>query len=221
MNANPFATRLAAAAAATRGTARRDRLDRVEMVNGPAFHFTTGTPAGITPNQHALVKRLLVERDFASEQRPAWVARIRALATVEGTLSGLTKVQASAFIDYAFTMPQLRPAAPQAQAAPEVPAGRYAVDINGVLWFVHVDRPTEGRWAGYTFVSRQLSSDTMRVNRAQQALVLSAIAEVGAREAAIRYGHELGHCAICGKELTNESSRAAGIGPKCAAKTGW
>lgn len=40
MNANPFAARLATAAAATQGTARRDRLDRVEIVDGPAFHFT-------------------------------------------------------------------------------------------------------------------------------------------------------------------------------------
>lgn len=219
MNANPFATRLAAAAAATRGTARRDRLDRVEMVNGPAFHFTTGTPFVdvLTTKQEALIAALIDDRDLSIEQRPKFIARIQALL-VPATRSDLTKAQASAFIDYLLTLPMKER---KHAVDTEVPVGRYAIDINGVLWFVKIDRPDHGRWAGHTFVSRQLGSDDTRINRAQHRLVLETILKTGIREAAIRYGHELGHCAICGKELTNESSRAAGIGPKCAAKTGW
>jgi hypothetical protein len=220
MHANPFAARLATAAAATQGTARRDRLDRVEIMEGPAFHFTGPAPVDmITERQAALVRTLLVERNFRSEQRPAWIARIQQMATVNGTISAMTKVQASAFIEYAFTMPVRKIA--EAAPAVDVPEGRYAVDINGVLWFVQVDCPAEGRWAGHTFVRRQLGSDTQNLNRAQRVLVLKAIAEAGIKEATIRYGHELGHCGKCGRELTNEASRTAGIGPKCAAKSGW
>lgn len=33
--------------------------------------------------------------------------------------------------------------------------------------------------------------------------------------AAALYGQELGHCGLCGRELTDDESRAAGIGPVC------
>lgn len=223
MNTNPFAARIAAASAATKGTARRDRLDRVEIVNGPTFHFTApAMEPGITPNQHALVKDLLVERNFASEQRPAWIARIQQLATVEGVLSSMTKVQAGAFIDYALTMPKRVTEIPtSAPAQSDIPAGRYAVNVNGTLWFVKVDRPEAGKWAGYTFVRRQLGSELNNVNKYTRNRVLKDIAAQGVRECAVRYGHELGQCAMCGRELTNEASRLAGIGPICADKNGW
>jgi uncharacterized protein DUF6011 len=34
----------------------------------------------------------------------------------------------------------------------------------------------------------------------------------------VRYGQELGECGHCGRTLTDEASRAAGIGPVCASK---
>jgi hypothetical protein len=40
------------------------------------------------------------------------------------------------------------------------------------------------------------------------------------KSAAIRYGQEIGVCADCGRQLTNEESRKAGIGPVCAHKWG-
>jgi hypothetical protein len=46
----------------------------------------------------------------------------------------------------------------------------------------------------------------------------AAIRKVGFKESSIRYGLELGHCGRCGRELTNEASREAGIGPICAGK---
>jgi hypothetical protein len=44
---------------------------------------------------------------------------------------------------------------------------------------------------------------------------------LGKREAAIRYGKELGRCGICNRTLTNNDSIALGIGPVCAEKVGW
>ena len=41
------------------------------------------------------------------------------------------------------------------------------------------------------------------------------------KEASIRFGKEVGECGVCHSPLTNEASRAAGIGPVCARKKGW
>lgn len=221
MNANPFAARLADAAAATKGTARRDRLDTVEIVDGPAIHFTG--PNTLSPAQEALIAKLLDERNVLAEDRPKYQARIAALSTPEqrAALTGGREGTASKFIEYLFTLPMQVSQVPSSTGTADVPEGRYAVDINGALWFVKIDRPTEGKWAGQTFIRRQLGSDMTRLNAGTRRRVLNSIAAQGIKECAIRYGHELGHCAMCGKELTNEASREAGIGPKCAAKSGW
>jgi hypothetical protein len=111
---------------------------------------------------------------------------------------------------------------PVAEEAPAVPAGRYAVTgEEGHTVFVKVDRPTEGRWAGYVFVKVQAGDDEHRVSRATEAALLAKIEAVGPQAAMIRYGLELGHCGHCGRTLTNEASREAGIGPICLAKMGW
>ena len=53
--------------------------------------------------------------------------------------------------------------------------------------------------------------------------ILDRLAEMSDEDIAAAtalYGQELGHCGICGRELTDEDSRARGIGPKCAER-GW
>ena len=101
-----------------------------------------------------------------------------------------------------------------------VPAGRYAVDVDGKLGFFRVDQPTEGRWAGYTFVKQMASDMEYPVRGDRKDLVLSAIANAP-QAASIRYGREIGACGVCGRTLTDEGSRARGIGPICADKMGW
>lgn len=100
--------------------------------------------------------------------------------------------------------------------AATVPAGRYAIEVDGVVKFYRVDRPTEGTYAGRVFVKVQAGDDMHRLPWPVQVATLNAIAEVGAKEASIRYGRELGVCGRCGRTLTDEESRAAGIGPICA-----
>jgi len=107
----------------------------------------------------------------------------------------------------------------------EVPAGRYAIPTEdgaiNELAFYQVDRPTEGKWAGKVFVKLLLSDNLHRLPFATQKAVLRKIATVGAAEASAAYGHEFGHCGVCGRGLTKDDSRARGIGPKCVANMGW
>jgi hypothetical protein len=100
----------------------------------------------------------------------------------------------------------------------QVPAGRYSIICDGTVKFYRVDKPTEGRWAGRTFVKVQASGEFYPVrNSMARAEILFAIAH-DVRAASIRYGRELGVCGVCGRTLTNEESRAAGIGPVCAGR---
>lgn len=118
------------------------------------------------------------------------------------------------------------PAAQQPQAVstsrhslPVVPAGCYAIDtvsdnaVNAVM-FVKV---WVGR-TGFVKVYQQVGSDSVDLPWRMVQSVLARIAADGVEAAMTRYGRELGICGHCGRPLTNDASRAAGIGPVCAAK---
>lgn len=98
-----------------------------------------------------------------------------------------------------------------------VPAGRYALDVDGVTKFYVVDKPESGAWKGKTFLSVLASDDKHPVKFAAKDKVLAAIA-VDVKGAMIKYGLELGKCGRCNRTLTDAESRAAGIGPVCAGK---
>jgi len=103
--------------------------------------------------------------------------------------------------------------------------GRYAIPTEegaiNELAFYKVDRPTEGRWAGYVFVKRLVGPEEQRLSQKQGAAILAKIGEFGAEKASKLYGKEIGHCGVCGRRLTNDASREAGIGPVCAEGLGW
>lgn len=104
----------------------------------------------------------------------------------------------------------------------EVPQGRYAVEEDGVLKFFHVDKPTEGRWTGYTFIKIRASDELYPVKDAARVQrILKLITEAGYKEATELYGQELGSCGICGRTLTDPISREIGIGPVCRGKSEW
>lgn len=144
----------------------------------------------------------------------------------EDDLDRLTVTRASAWISKALTLPdvEVMPALSGLRAQPhadDVPAGRYAIEEDGVLKFFRVDRPTEGHWAGWVFLKIQASDDLHRVrDRDRCERIYKAIAH-DPRAASIRYGREIGACGICGRTLTDPDSIAAGIGPVCAGKAGW
>lgn len=109
----------------------------------------------------------------------------------------------------------------QVAATHEVAAGHYAVPTaEGHLAFYRVDCPTEGRWAGRTFVSLQLSDNYDRLPKPVQTAVLAKIA-TDPKAAMLAYGQNIGRCGHCNRTLTNEQSRAYGLGPVCREAMGW
>jgi hypothetical protein len=129
-------------------------------------------------------------------------------------------------IDWLKTQPKLtisdNLAAHLADDDDAVAAGRYAVTgDNGQTVFLKVDRPTEGPYAGQTFVRLQVSDEYRNVGNAARTTLLNKILAAGPKDAMLRYGRELGSCGHCGRTLTNEESREAGIGPVCRGKMGW
>lgn len=107
-----------------------------------------------------------------------------------------------------------------AQTAPTTPAtevadGRYAVEEDGVLKFFKVKN---GRKAGFVFLDIQASDEWHKVSNVTRIRKVLALIAVDAKAAMVRYGQEIGECGHCGRTLTDEASRAAGIGPICASK---
>jgi hypothetical protein len=105
---------------------------------------------------------------------------------------------------------------------------RFAVDTEhgaantvAFWWIVPSGGPQGTRY----FLRQMIGghSEAQRVRMAPEAMVRIArkILEAGAKESMLRYGRELGECGHCGRTLTNDASRAAGIGPVCAKGKGW
>lgn len=108
-------------------------------------------------------------------------------------------------------------------ALPSVPHARYALAriVNGEpVWrFYVVDKPQSGKWAGMTFVNVLASDTETRLVFMHQLDVLEAIAK-DPKAAAADYGHQIGQCSVCNRQLTNPESIALGIGPICLGKLG-
>lgn len=91
------------------------------------------------------------------------------------------------------------------------PFGRYAVEMDGTLKFFVAS--TDGLFA-------QASDDLFPVKgKEHRDEVIAAIA-ADPPAASARFGQEIGRCGRCNRTLTDETSRAMGIGPVCATK-GW
>lgn len=104
----------------------------------------------------------------------------------------------------------------------DIPAGHYAVPSltgNNDLDFFRVDKPTEGKWAGYIFVKRVIGGrPDNRVTKTTKFQALNAIRQAGPAAAAMLYARELGRCSTCNRHLTDEISRRVGKGPECRAR---
>ena len=134
----------------------------------------------------------------------------------------LSSKQASAYIDFLMKLPRNAAAQDAAkQDMPDVPAGRYAVRRHdGEIEFFKVDRPTRGKWAGYTFLARMHGENHEPIKaRAEKLTILLLIA--GDIDGAARlYGHKMNHCGFCLHDLTDKFSRFYGVGPVCRRRHG-
>lgn len=121
---------------------------------------------------------------------------------------------ASAWIDRMLS--KERELSNRARTAPvQVADGRYAVEEDGVLRFFKVKN---GNRPGFVFLDIQASDEWHSVRNVVRIRTVLALIAQDPKAAMIRYGQELGECGHCGRTLTDAASRAAGIGPICAAK---
>lgn len=174
----------------------------------------TGTTPGITNAQKDFILLLLDERE-ADPKMGLSTEEIRE------RIDHLSVSDASAWIKRLKELPRHPPqpvATRSTMSFPDVPAGRYAVEDEGVLKFYRVDRPTEGRWAGWTFLSVQASDELHPIKASMRKKAILAEIKKDVLGASARYGREIGACGVCGTTLTNEESRRIGIGPICRRK---
>lgn len=99
----------------------------------------------------------------------------------------------------------------------EIPQGRYALrdaEDEGKVRFYYVKRYESGA----VLVYAQAGDDDHRLAKSAMRAVLQGIADAGITESLALYGQEIGVCGVCGRTLTDDESRARGIGPTCASK---
>lgn len=103
----------------------------------------------------------------------------------------------------------------------DVPAGHYAVPVTDItddgheFKFYRVDKPTKGKWQGWTFVKQQSGDNHLRLKGDEATNALEAIATIGYLNAMQLYGSVIGKCAVCNRALTDDVSRERGVGPDC------
>jgi hypothetical protein len=175
-----------------------------------------------TPNQLKYINDLMADRVMSDEAR----------AKAEGMLkAGIHRTLASEWITRLKQLPRASSQfARVGESLPDVPDGRYAIShkevTEGVLKFYKIKKPTEGKWAGFVFVdagrggSHGDLSWTPIKNLAYKKQVLDIIAK-DPKLAGERFGREVGACYKCGRSLTDETSRALGIGPDCRQMVGY
>lgn len=99
--------------------------------------------------------------------------------------------------------------------------GHYALyhKVEDTVYYFKIDMPTDGRWAGYTFLNQFINDEWIAVRGAQKAQIINAIKRDPIESAAL-YGTTTGTCGICHRTLTVKESIDRGIGPVCFAKLG-
>jgi hypothetical protein len=225
MTANKPAPRSTTQQSAAAGS----KFARPDFAQQQAAVRPAGQPA--TEKQSAFIRKLLAERAGITEAED-----IRNALNQARTAKTLDRGMVSEFITRLLAIkPNQAPQAPQAPvsapqapvSAPQgsdeawkrpecVPDGQYALKgEDEVIRFYTINTND-----GICWVAVHASDERHNIKGRARHQVLDAIA-ADPFAAAVLFGHETNHCGRCGKELTREDSRAAGIGPICRTKAGW
>jgi hypothetical protein len=108
----------------------------------------------------------------------------------------------------------------------DLPDGYYAVKgVEGHkndISFFRLRSPKQGNWVGYQFTDQVVGHGKRYPVKeaATREKIHGMIKEQGVTECRQLYGQEIGSCGRCGRELTDDTSRARGIGPDCWAIMG-
>lgn len=192
-----------------------DRLIAGQAKATEAFHLSPGarTQDLASDKQIGFIQSLLAKLEGATIYDTAKPWCDAAIA------AGLTKGRASDVITrlkgYVANAPVQPTPAPRAfDAYDDIPDGYYAVSNNdGDTSFYRVRRHQ-----GRLFIDLQVSDAFTRIPWATRKAALDKIRTDTPIAAGERYARELGRCYRCGRTLTDEVSRAMGIGPTCRNK---
>lgn len=107
-------------------------------------------------------------------------------------------------------------------ALPQVPDGRYAVELDGEVKCYHLETgKPDSRWAGFRFLNRRSSDDLFAIRNAdEKARILAAIVSAGIEAAEILYGLTVKECRRCHRALTDTKNPyySVALGPDCGGK---
>jgi len=150
----------------------------------------------------------------ATPNQRRYIADLRAQKGLDPLGFTGTKSQASTEIDRLKGLPDYNKPVQRTYPTPLVPDGRYAVrGDDGVVKFYKVKN-------GYrrVFVEVYASDARYPIDNAKTRLGILEVINADVDGAAVLFGTELGRCYRCGRTLTDETSRALGIGPDCRSK---
>lgn len=153
----------------------------------------------------------------ATDNQRKYITDLRAQKGLDPLAFAGTRHQASVEIDRLKALPDNDKGKRPGFAYPAVEDGRYAiVTSERVTKFYKVKNGFKR-----VFLDVQ-ASDTWYPVKATYARqeILADIAR-NPKAAMLLYGQEIGSCGHCGRTLTDEESRAFGVGPICRAKLGW
>jgi uncharacterized protein DUF6011 len=194
-----------------------DNAAEVELAASEDLLDAVPVAQGFTPSERQasyildLVRKVTALDANLGEQATSYILRMDAN-------KAWTRENVSRWIDsLKAKLAQLRTVAPAPTTAPatQVADGRYAVEEDGTLKFFKVKN---GNRAGFVFLDIQASDDWHGIRDLGRIRRIVALIAQDPKAAMVRYGQELGECGHCGRTLTDEASRAAGIGPVCASK---
>lgn len=174
-----------------------------------------------TVSQTDFLRKLLAEREGISAAEA-----VRERINEQRETGEWSRRIVSAAITQLLEIPVPRPTAkPKAAPMPDVPAGMYAFHTDeGHIAFCKIDRPEDGKWAGYVFCKLLLGAPkswrTERLAMPTQRAIMAKIAAYGIAESLKLFGDTHKVCGMCDSPLSNERSLKAGYGETCAGNHG-
>lgn len=170
--------------------------------------------------RHRMAPHMLGTRPLTTVQADLVLAKLRGCPSLEDAPPAAPVVSRE-------SAPSVPP--PLAAFKDAVPAGYYATrrpDEPETIDYYKIDEGKKGKWAGYKFARRVLggtsSGDrklrTVEMTNMQQRLALQAITQAGIEDSQNLFADTLTRCKDCSSPLTDETSRAARLGPVCRNK---
>lgn len=154
------------------------------------------------------------QQDVTKVQATEWIDRLK-VKIAEGPKQGVVQAPPSKVNAWA----RWRELAAKLAAVGGSQGTRFAVDTDAgavnTLAFWRISPSRDGKMFYLNQVIGGQGPVKVRMSPEAMIAIAEKIIAAGPIEAMIRYGLELGQCGHCGRQLTNDISRAAGIGPHC------